>query len=110
MNADTLTSAPREALKPVKAWQCIGCGMIEAPQTCIGVCQHVRVEFVYRAEHEQALAAADARIAALADVVRRIAHITPRDGEWERSYRALQAEARRLLSVDPLVHDAGVRR
>jgi len=25
---------------PVKAWQCIGCGSIEAPQTGIGVCQH----------------------------------------------------------------------
>jgi hypothetical protein len=40
----------------VKAWQCIGCGKIEAPQTCIGVCQDRKVEFVYADEHEEALA------------------------------------------------------
>jgi hypothetical protein len=27
----------------VKAWQCIGCGKIEAPQACIGVCQDRKV-------------------------------------------------------------------
>lgn len=41
----------------VKAWQCIGCGRIEAPQTCIGICQDRKVEFVYAAEHQEALAA-----------------------------------------------------
>ena len=40
----------------VKAWQCIGCGKIEAPQTCIGVCQDRKVSFVYAFEHEKALA------------------------------------------------------
>jgi hypothetical protein len=40
----------------VKAWQCIGCGKIEAPQTCVGVCQNRKVEFVYAFEHEAALA------------------------------------------------------
>ena len=39
----------------VKAWQCIGCGKIEAPQTCIGVCQDRKVEFVYASEHKDAL-------------------------------------------------------
>jgi len=34
----------------VKAWQCIGCGKIDAPQTCIGICQDCRVEFVYAFE------------------------------------------------------------
>ena len=27
-----------------KAWQCIGCGRIEAPQTCIGICEDCKVE------------------------------------------------------------------
>jgi uracil-DNA glycosylase len=27
----------------VKAWQCVGCGKIEAPQTCIGICQDRKV-------------------------------------------------------------------
>ena len=40
----------------VKAWQCIGCGKIEAPQTCIGVCQDRKVLFVHAEEHEQMLA------------------------------------------------------
>ena len=26
-----------DAIHYVAAWQCIGCGKIEAPQTCIGV-------------------------------------------------------------------------
>jgi hypothetical protein len=87
----------------VKAWQCVGCGMIEAPQTCIGVCEYRRTEFVYAFEHEQAIAQATAgarrRADALEALVRQLALTTPREGEWERSYRALQDQARRALSM-----------
>ncbi|MCC6535698.1 MAG: hypothetical protein IT531_24365 [Burkholderiales bacterium] len=38
----------------VDAWQCIGCGRIEAPQNCIGVCQDRKVQFVYAGDYEQA--------------------------------------------------------
>jgi hypothetical protein len=41
--------------KRVMAWQCIGRGKIEAPQTCIGVCQDRKVEFVCASEHEEPL-------------------------------------------------------
>ena len=85
----------------LKAWQCIGCGKIEAPQTCIGICQDRKVEFVYAFEHEEALAqarAAQRRVDALAALLRRLAWTTPRPGEWERSYRALQREARDALA------------
>lgn len=85
----------------VKAWQCIGCGKIEAPQTCVGVCQDRRVEFVYADEHREALEqveAANRRADALARLLRQLAWTTPRPGEWESSYRALQARARRLLA------------
>ena len=88
----------------VKAWQCIGCGMIEAPQTCIGVCEYRKAELVFAFEHEEALAqaaAAQQRAAALEAVVRQLAGITPHDGEWERSYRALQSQARRALAAAP---------
>jgi hypothetical protein len=71
----------------LKAWQCIGCGRIEGPQTCIGICQDRKVEFVYAAEYEE-----------LAALVTQLARATPREGEWERSYRALQARARALLA------------
>ena len=50
----------------IEAWQCIGCGKLEAPQNCIGACQDRRVEL----------------------------------GDFERSYRALQAETRTLLRTD----------
>jgi hypothetical protein len=82
----------------VKAWQCIGCGTIEAPQTCIGVCDYRKVQFVYANEHEQALEASRAARGALEQLVRRLAFTQPRDGEWESSYRALQQQARELLA------------
>ncbi len=84
----------------VTAWQCIGCGRIEGPQPCIGVCQDRRVDFVYASEHDEALAEL-ARVRrqteALADFVRQLARITPHEGEWESAYRALQERARRTL-------------
>ena len=86
----------------VKAWQCIGCGKIEAPQTCIGICQDRKVQFVYAFEHEEVLAEGRRvrhRASVLEAVVRQLACTTPRKGEWERSFRALQDQARRALSV-----------
>jgi hypothetical protein len=88
----------------VNAWQCIGCGRIEAPQPCIGVCQDRKVQFVYEEDHEEAVR--DARLArqnadALRTLVRRLALTTPRSGEWETCYRALQSEARRALASLP---------
>jgi hypothetical protein len=87
--------------EPIPAWQCIGCGRIEAPQTCIGICQDRRVEFVYAselAETERDLAAVSGQRDALFALVRRLAWSHPRADEWERSYRALQSQARTLLT------------
>lgn len=86
----------------VKAWQCIGCGKIEAPQNCIGVCQDRRVEFVYASDHKELLAqlrAAQRHALAASAVLRRLASTKPHDHEWERSYRAIQAQARRVLTT-----------
>jgi hypothetical protein len=85
----------------VKAWQCIGCGKIEAPQTCIGVCQDRKVEFVYAFEHEEALAqlsVARRQAEALGTLVRRLARTNPHIDAWEHSYRALQDQARGILA------------
>jgi len=85
----------------VTVWQCIGCGRIEGPQACIGVCQDRKVEFVYASVHEEALAELELlrrQTKALAAVVRQLARTTPREGEWERSYRALQDQARQALA------------
>jgi len=85
----------------VKAWQCIGCGKIDAPQTCIGVCQDRKVEFVYAFEHEEALAqlsVARRQAEALGTLVRRLARTNPHNDAWEHCYRALQEHARGILA------------
>lgn len=86
----------------VMAWQCIGCGRIEGAQPCIGICEDRRVEFVYASDHDEALVRlgfARRQAETLAALARQLARTTPREGEWERSYRALQARARRTLEV-----------
>ncbi len=86
----------------VEAWRCIGCGRIEAPRPCIGVCEDRKVRLVDAADLEAALARlrdAEARIAALEGLVRRLAQTRPRAGAWEQSYRVLQDEAQRALAA-----------
>lgn len=86
----------------VTAWQCIGCGRIEGAGPCIGICEDRKVEFVYASDYDGALAElanARRRAKALASLVRLLARTTPREGEWERTYRALQARARELLKA-----------
>ena len=73
----------------MKAWQCVGCGKLEASAPCLGICQDRAVELVYAWELEQALA-----------LIRQLAWSRPREGEWERSYRQLQERARKLLGQD----------
>jgi hypothetical protein len=89
-----------DEVERISAWQCIGCGRVEGPQPCIGVCQDKKVTFV-SAEAYDAVAArlrqAEARLAALESLANRMALAKPRDGEWEKSYRALQNEARLAL-------------
>ena len=98
---DVQRTEPRDSpVDTIAAWQCIGCGRIEAPQTCIGVCQDRRVEFVRAVEHRQVNAELEETRRerdALQALVRTLAFNRPRDGEWERSYRALQAQARALM-------------
>ena len=86
----------------VTAWQCIGCGRIEGPQPCIGVCQDRKTDFVYASEHDAVLAQLSrSRLKAqsLAALVRQLAHTTPRQGGWEPTYRALQARAESVLAA-----------
>jgi hypothetical protein len=101
----TFDARPRretEMSDRVKAWQCIGCGKIEAPQTCVGVCQDRKIDLVYASEHEEALAqlaVARTRIDTLEAIARQLARTTPRAGAWEGSYRALQERARKVLGA-----------
>lgn len=90
-------------IETMTAWQCVGCGRLEGPQNCIGVCRDRKVELVYASE----LAEADARLArergradAMRALVQKLAATRPRDGMWERSWRSIQDEARALLARD----------
>ncbi len=80
----------------MKAWQCIGCGRIESDATCVGICQDVPITVVSAAEHD----AVRRELEALRLFLQQLVHTTPRGGEWERSYRALQERARRLLGEE----------
>ena len=85
----------------VAAWQCTGCGRIEGAQPCVGICQDRRTEFVYATDYDVLFVQMEferRRAQGLEAVVRRLASTTPRKGGWERSYRALQAGARRVLA------------
>ncbi len=90
-----MSADPKPAVDRISAWQCIGCGKIEAPQPCIGVCRDRKTEFVYAEDYDALAAHADG----LAAIAREIATITPRQGDWERSYKALQQRARRALQA-----------
>ena len=78
----------------LKVWQCIGCGRIDHPQPCVGICQDRKAELVSADDYR----AAERRIADLEALLQRIAHTRPRGGDWERSYLALQDQARALLA------------
>ena len=74
-----------------RVWQCIGCGRIEDPQPCIGICQDRPAEYVLAADHDRV-------IEALSQVVKAIALTTPREGEAMRHWKVLQARARQALA------------
>jgi hypothetical protein len=78
----------------LKVWQCIGCGRIDHPQPCVGICQDRKAELVSADDYR----AAERRIAELEALLKRMAHTRPRAGEWERSWRALQKEAIALIA------------
>ena len=85
----------------IKGWQCIGCGRVEAPQNCIGVCRDRKVELVYASELADAegrLARARDEISALRAFLLKLAGTKPRDGQWEKSWRSFQDEAKALLT------------
>jgi hypothetical protein len=85
----------------IQALECIGCGKLEGPRPCIGVCQDHIVDLVYAADYRDALAQAKLarqRAAVMEALVRQLAWTTPRGGEWEHSFRNLQNRARTLLT------------
>jgi hypothetical protein len=85
----------------IKVWQCVGCGRIDDPQPCIGVCRDEKKVYVPAEDHDALVAMLVAEADRLRAVVRDIATVTPRAGEFERGYRALQERARQALGRHP---------
>lgn len=85
----------------ITAWECVGCGRIEAPKPCVGVCQDRAVELVpeevYRSLGTECGRLRDEN-AALRELVLRLAKTHPRDQQWEAGYKDLQRRARSLLA------------
>jgi hypothetical protein len=83
----------------VTIWRCIGCGRIEGPQACVGICEDRKDEMVFATDHEAELELARRPVESLAAVLRQIAFTTPREGEYERAWDALQSRARLVLDA-----------
>ena len=92
-----------ELLSPAETvviWRCQDCGGVDAPQECIDVCIWGPADWVAAAsyESERSRAAVDREVEqSLAGLLRRFAFATPRNGQWERSWRAFQSQARLAL-------------
>lgn len=85
-----------------QVWQCIGCGRIEAPQPCIGVCKDRKVFMVGRDEHERVLTENQALLARLEHAhaaLLRFGQARPREGQWESAWNALQEQVRDVLAT-----------
>ena len=90
----------------IEAWQCVGCGRLQAERPCIGVCTDTRVERVRAADYAELAWRVEELEAALA----LIARVTPKPEALAASWQALQARARALLDrVDPATIDAAPR-
>ncbi len=90
----------RSPAETVIVWQCQDCGGVDAPKECIDVCIWGPADWVDAAsyESERSQAAVDREVEqSLAGLLRRFAFATPRDGQWERSWRAFQLQARLAL-------------
>ena len=78
-------------------WRCEDCGGVDAPQECIDVCIWGPADWVDAAWYEslRSRATVDREVEqSLAGLLRRFAFTKPRDGHWERSWRAFQSQAR----------------
>jgi hypothetical protein len=89
----------------VTAWQCTGCGRLEAAQPCVGVCQDRRVRLVSAEDYDAAAERARLGEGALA-LARRLARTQPRGERWRESFEAFREEAERIVAEARELEDA----
>ena len=105
-------SGADDSLSPAESvivWRCPECGGVDAPQPCIGVCIWRPTDWVDANvyESERAQAVLDLEIeGALVRLLRRVVFVTPRHGQWEPNWLALQSQARLLSRSACSRHDA----
>ena len=91
-----------EQVEFATTWWCAGCGGIDAPQPCLGICVWRSVEWVngirYLEQRAGALVERDTE-QSLRGLVRRVAFVTPRAGQWERGWRALEPRAQSMFQA-----------
>lgn len=80
-------------VETIEGWRCIGCGKVEAPRPCIGVCQDKRVELVLAQDYAELAW----RVEELEEALALIARVTPKPEQLAASWTALQQRARKLL-------------
>jgi hypothetical protein len=94
------TVASTSSAETTVVWRCPDCGGLEETQPCIGVCMWRPVDWVELGafESEQAQALRDIELErALFGLLTRFAWVTPNEGEFERNWRAFQAQARTIV-------------
>ncbi|UXI70487.1 hypothetical protein [Tahibacter amnicola] len=84
----------------IPVWQCIGCGRIELPQICIGVCRDEKRYLVSAHALDASVAENERLRRVLGEVcsrLQRFAHARPRENRWEAAFLSLQAEVAALI-------------
>lgn len=91
-----------EAPELATTWWCAECGGLDAPQPCLGICIWRPLEWVsaahYQHEWARALTERDAERPFRA-LLRWVASVTPRAGQWEGGWRTVEARARQTLQA-----------
>ena len=97
-------AGPAAAFEPTQdrppVWLCDACGMVEAPQECLGVCVRPVRDFVYAKDYDALAAAAQPDIAKARRahaLLASLGHTRPREGQWERAAQYFSHEARIIL-------------
>ena len=93
---ETPSSSPPD-VERILGWRCIGCGKVDAPRPCIGVCQDRKCELVLAGDYDALLALTRKQSAVLS----LIASVTPREGDIAATWSALQQRARQVLQESP---------
>jgi hypothetical protein len=102
--ADRAQLGDDDPVQRLMGWLCTECGRFEAPQPCLGICIRRSLGVVDSTEYDEVVKQLEkgrGLLEPLSALVHRLAWATPRESRWQKSHRALQAQARTLLATLP---------